>query len=301
MTVNGQSAAILPVLVFGAGTDYALLLVSRYREELRQPRGQARGDARSRCARAGPAILASGLHGDRRAAVRCRSPRSTAPPGLGPIGAMGIAVAMISMLTLLPALLAIFGRRAFWSPVFWTRIPHFGDSRRRRDARLLAPGRRARRPPPAARSGSAPRRAARAARSACSTLDTGLTSGNSFRGEVESVEGQELLAQPLPGRRQRADRRSSSRPRADVEAVTAAARATSTGVAEVAPPPSRAPPGVLLSAVLERRPVLDRGLRPDPRPARGASRQAGGAGRARRRPDGARARPPQGGGARQRG
>ena len=60
VTINGQSGGILPVLVFGAGTDYALLLVSRYREELR--RHEDKHEAmRSRCGAAGPAILASGL------------------------------------------------------------------------------------------------------------------------------------------------------------------------------------------------------------------------------------------------
>ncbi len=60
VTINGQTGGILPVLVFGAGTDYALLLVSRYREELRkhEDKDEAMG---SRCSSAGPAILASGL------------------------------------------------------------------------------------------------------------------------------------------------------------------------------------------------------------------------------------------------
>ena len=46
--------------------------------------------------------------------------------GLGPIGAMGVGIAMISMLTMLPALLVICGRKAFWSPFFDT-IPHVGE------------------------------------------------------------------------------------------------------------------------------------------------------------------------------
>ena len=60
VTINGQTGGILPVLVFGAGTDYALLLVSRYREELR--RHEDKHEAAAIALRsAGPAILASGL------------------------------------------------------------------------------------------------------------------------------------------------------------------------------------------------------------------------------------------------
>ena len=60
MTVNGQSSSILSVLVLGAGTDYALLLVSRYREELRKH--EDKHEALALALRtAGPAIFASGL------------------------------------------------------------------------------------------------------------------------------------------------------------------------------------------------------------------------------------------------
>src|SRR4051812_8639101 len=112
VTINGQAGGILPVLVFGAGTDYALLLVSRYREELR--RHDSKHEAIQIALKAaGPAILASGGTVILALLVLTLAEvNSTA--GLGPVGAMGIAVAMVFMLTMLPAALAVFGRRAFW-------------------------------------------------------------------------------------------------------------------------------------------------------------------------------------------
>ena len=81
MTVNGQSSAILSVLVFGAGTDYALLLVARYREELRAHEDKHEAMALA-LRRAGPAIVASGATVIA-ALLVLTSPRSTAPPGSG--------------------------------------------------------------------------------------------------------------------------------------------------------------------------------------------------------------------------
>jgi RND superfamily putative drug exporter len=112
LTVNGQSAFILTVLVFGAGTDYALLLVARYREELRRhaDRHVAMAEALHR---AGPAILASGstviLSLLCLLVAELQSTKS-----LGPVMAIGVAVGLAGMLTLLPALLVIFGRWLFW-------------------------------------------------------------------------------------------------------------------------------------------------------------------------------------------
>ena len=133
VTVNGQSRGILPVLVFGAGTDYALLLVARYREELR--RHEDKHEAmRWRCAAPGPAIVASG--GTVIAALLCLTlAEVNGTAGLGPIGALGVACAMVAMLTLLPALLAIAGRRAFWP-----FIPHTPERRRTQTQRGRAAG-----------------------------------------------------------------------------------------------------------------------------------------------------------------
>lgn len=112
VTVNGQSSSIMSVLVLGAGTDYALLLVSRYREELHHTVDKHEA-MKTALASAGPAIFASAATVI--AALFCLMlAKVNGTAGLGPIAAMGIACAALSMLTLLPALLTIFGRRAFW-------------------------------------------------------------------------------------------------------------------------------------------------------------------------------------------
>ncbi|MER7664931.1 MMPL family transporter [Streptomyces sp. NPDC096193] len=120
LTVNGQSAGILTVLVFGAGTDYALLLIARYREELR--RHEDRHEAMALALhRAGPAVLASGATVVLGMLVLLFAEMNSTS-GLGPVAAIGVAVALIAMITLFPALLVIFGR---W--IFWPVIPHFGS------------------------------------------------------------------------------------------------------------------------------------------------------------------------------
>jgi RND superfamily putative drug exporter len=111
LTVNGQSQAILSILVIGAGTDYALLLVARYREELR--RHEDRHEAMAYALhRAAPAILASAA--TVAVGMLCLSVaelNSTA--GLGPVNAIGIGVTFLVMVVLLPALLVICGRWVF--------------------------------------------------------------------------------------------------------------------------------------------------------------------------------------------
>ena len=114
--VDGQSQGILSILVVGAATDYALLLIARYREELHLH--EDRFDA-MRAAYKGvwEPILASGSTVAISLLMLLFSQLSNSA-GLGPVGAIGIAAAVITILTLLPALLLIFGR---W--IFWPRTP----------------------------------------------------------------------------------------------------------------------------------------------------------------------------------
>ncbi len=121
VTVNGQSSSIMSVLVLGAGTDYALLLVARYREELHHT-ADRHVAMRTALESAGPAIFASAATVI--AALLCLMlAKVNGTSGLGPIAAIGIACAALSMLTLLPAMLTIFGRRAFWP-----FVPHTAET-----------------------------------------------------------------------------------------------------------------------------------------------------------------------------
>jgi RND superfamily putative drug exporter len=111
-TVSSNSTSILIVLMFGVGTDYCLLLVSRYREELR--RIEDKHDAMGRAVRrAGPAIFASGMTVSL-AMLTLALADNKNTSSLGPVAAIAVFTAMVAGLTLLPTLLTIFGRKGFW-------------------------------------------------------------------------------------------------------------------------------------------------------------------------------------------
>jgi RND superfamily putative drug exporter len=120
ITLDASTTGILSVLVFGAGTNYALLLIARYRDELRVV-DDRRAAMASALRGAGPAILASGgtvvlslltllfaqLTGNRALGIAC---------------ATGVVIAMVFALVVLPAALVLFGRG-----LFWPYVPKFGS------------------------------------------------------------------------------------------------------------------------------------------------------------------------------
>jgi RND superfamily putative drug exporter len=189
--VDGQSQGILSVLVIGAATDYALLLIARYREELHHH--ENRFDA-MRTAYKGvwEPILASGSTVSISLLVLLFS-QLTNTAGLGPIGAIGIVCSMITILTLLPALLLVFGR---W--IFWPRVPrNDGD-----DHVMTGVWSKV-----ANAIGRNPRRAwvitgtalLLCAFAATTLKADGLGTVNTFTGNPESVVGQRLLVKHFPG------------------------------------------------------------------------------------------------------
>ncbi|MGA0079183.1 MAG: MMPL family transporter [Candidatus Nanopelagicus sp.] len=120
LDLNGQSQGILSVLVLGAATDYALLLIARYREELHHHESRYEAMRVSLRGVFEP-ILASGSTVIAGLLVLLLSDLS-GNRGLGPVGAIGVAASMLTVLTFLPALLVVFGR---W--IFWPKIPRFDE------------------------------------------------------------------------------------------------------------------------------------------------------------------------------
>jgi putative drug exporter of the RND superfamily len=186
LTVNAQSAGILTVLVFGAGTDYALLLVARYREELR--RHEDRHEAMAVALhRAGPAIIASA--GTVIAGLLCLMVAETnSTAGLGPVLAIGVVVALAVMMTLLPALLVTVGR---W--VFWPARPTVGSAEPTTRGFWARVGMRIARRPRTTWITTALVLAVMAV--GIVQLDAnGLTNKEQFRGHPDAVVGEEILA-----------------------------------------------------------------------------------------------------------
>jgi RND superfamily putative drug exporter len=261
VTVNGQSSSIMSILVIGAGTDYALLLVARYREELR--RHDDKHEAMELALRrAGPAIIASGLT----VAVALLSltlAKVNGTAGLGPTGALAVLVAILSMLTFLPALLTIVGRGPFWPLV--PHGPRYTAGEHGLAARFGAVdethglwrrvGERVRARP--ATVGLVGVAALVVMSLGLLNFSTGLTQGNSFRDDVESIAAQELVAQAFPS--------GSAAPTdivvRDPSQVQAAVRAAQgvEGVAQVTPRPvEQGPAGALVQAALEYDPYSTR-------------------------------------------
>jgi putative drug exporter of the RND superfamily len=112
LNFDGATSGITSVLVFGAGTNYALLLISRYRQELR--RHHSHRDALRRAVRmAGPAIVASNATVVL-ALLTLLFASTPSTRSLGALAACGLVVAAVSVLVVLPPLLAMCGRRLFW-------------------------------------------------------------------------------------------------------------------------------------------------------------------------------------------
>ncbi|NDU71838.1 MMPL family transporter [Actinomadura sp. DSM 109109] len=189
LPVNPQSSGILMVLVFGVGTDYALLLIARYREELHrhQDRHEAMGIA---LRRSGPAIVASA--GTIAVGLACLvladldSARS-----IGLVGAVGVLCALLAMVTVLPALLAVTGR---W--VFWPFVPRAGTPARKAVTVWSRAG---------AAIARRPRRAWAASLAftgvlalSATGIDLGLRQAEMFQDKPESVIAQERISAHYP-------------------------------------------------------------------------------------------------------
>ncbi len=143
ITLNGQAQGILFILVIGAATDYSLLVVARFREELR--RTQYPVDAMGRTLRGTWEAVVASAGTVALGVMTLLLSELNVNRGLGPVAAIGVVFAMIAALTFLPAVLVMMGRRAYWPATpkmdmadpeaqvrgFWARVAAYVDRRTR--------------------------------------------------------------------------------------------------------------------------------------------------------------------------
>ncbi len=121
LEVNGQTTAILIVLMFGAGTDYCLLMVSRLREELVKTSDARLAVAAASRATFAPILTSGSTVVAAMLVLMLADLESTAT--MGPSLALGVSLTMLAAFTLLPAIFSLLGRK-----VFWPRIPYCDES-----------------------------------------------------------------------------------------------------------------------------------------------------------------------------
>jgi len=189
LTVSYLSSAIVIVLVFGAASDYALLLVHRYREELRHH--TTCEEAMAAALRKTVPTLAASAATVAGAMLCLLAAQSASLHGLGPIGAIAVACALAAETTFLPALLLILGRAAFWPRIPAPEAPEAEASR----VWAAVGARIARRP------AAITLVAVLALGLACAGLASLRTSSNplnDLKGHPGSVIGQQLLSAHFP-------------------------------------------------------------------------------------------------------
>jgi RND superfamily putative drug exporter len=185
-----STVGILSVLVFGAGTDYALLLISRYRDELRTERSRHRAMAHA-LRRTAEAVLASATTVVLGLLTLLLSLTPTTR-GLGLACAVGVVVAAAFALVVLPAVLVLFGR---W--VFWPRVPHVGEAVTvEADTVWHRIGARVARRPAAVVGGSVVLLAVMAV--GLLRIDLGLDQAEQFLDEPEAISAATRLAESFP-------------------------------------------------------------------------------------------------------
>ncbi|MFG1658905.1 MMPL family transporter [Micromonospora chersina] len=185
---EGQVTGIASVLVFGAATDYALLLIARYREELRREENRFTA-MRAALRRTAEPILASGGTVVLGVLTLLLSEQET-NRALAVACATGVVLAMASALFVLPAVLVLFGRG-----LFWPFVPRVGAAARegRLWGRLGAAVER--RPLPVAVLATL---LLAALALGGLGIRTGLSETEQFRAKPEAVAGAETLARAFP-------------------------------------------------------------------------------------------------------